>query len=71
MNRKYPQEHERDDGWTDWLHPLPGYRMACCDCGLVHEMEFRIDDLGRVNFRAKRHNRATGQVRRAMNRRGQ
>jgi hypothetical protein len=24
------------DGWTDWVHPLPNYRMQCCDCGLVH-----------------------------------
>lgn len=23
-------------------HPLPGYRMQCCDCGLVHVMEFEI-----------------------------
>lgn len=33
---------EREDGWTDWVHPLPGYRMQCCDCGLVHDMEFAI-----------------------------
>jgi hypothetical protein len=31
-----------DDGWSDWVHPLPGYRMQCCDCGLVHDMEFAI-----------------------------
>lgn len=30
-----------EDGWSDWIHPLPGYRMGCCDCGLVHDMEFR------------------------------
>lgn len=34
--------HENDDGWSDWVHPLPGYRMKCCDCGLVHNMEFAI-----------------------------
>jgi hypothetical protein len=33
---------EGADGWSDWIHPLPGYRMKCCDCGLVHEMEFEI-----------------------------
>jgi hypothetical protein len=32
------------DGWTDWVHPLPNYRMQCCDCGLIHEMEFVIAD---------------------------
>lgn len=31
-----------EDGWCEWVHPLPGYLMACCDCGLVHEMEFAI-----------------------------
>lgn len=30
------------DGWSDWCHPLPGYRLQCCDCGLIHEMEFAI-----------------------------
>lgn len=29
-------------GWSDWQQPImKGYRMQCCDCGLVHEMEFR------------------------------
>ncbi len=53
-----------DDGWSDWIHPLPGYKMACCDCGLVHNMEFRTDDIGQINFRAARNQRSTGQMRR-------
>lgn len=29
-------------GWTPWVQPvMKGYLMQCCDCGLVHEMEFR------------------------------
>lgn len=31
-----------DDGWSEWIHPLPGYLMQCCDCGLIHEMEYAI-----------------------------
>lgn len=32
---------ERDDGWCDWVTPImDGYRMSCCDCGLVHDMQF-------------------------------
>lgn len=31
-----------DDGWSEWIHPLPGYLMKCCDCGLVHEMQVAI-----------------------------
>lgn len=37
--------------------------MACCDCGLVHDMDFRIVE-GKIQFRARRNNRATGQLRR-------
>jgi len=34
---------EREDGWCDWVAPvMNGYRMACCDCGLVHEMQFGV-----------------------------
>lgn len=31
-----------EDGWSEWIHPLPGYLLQCCDCGLVHDMEFAI-----------------------------
>jgi hypothetical protein len=31
-----------EDGWSEWIHPLPGYLMQCCDCGLVHELEVAI-----------------------------
>jgi len=34
------------EGWSEWIHPLPGYLMQCCDCGLVHEMQVAIS--GRV-----------------------
>jgi hypothetical protein len=37
-----PVEHENEDGWSDWIHPAPGYRMQCCDCGLIHRMDFEI-----------------------------
>ena len=55
---------ENEDGWSEWIHPLGGYRMSCCDCGLVHSLEFRLDDDNKLNFRASRNNRATGQTRR-------
>lgn len=55
------------DGWSDWVQPIEsGYRMACCDCGLVHEMEFRVDEENRAQFRARRHIRSTAAVRREM-----
>jgi hypothetical protein len=55
---------EQDDGWTVWIQPLmKGYRMACCDCGLVHELVFRVVK-GKVQFAARRHIRATAAKRR-------
>lgn len=30
------------DGWCEWTRPAPGYQMQCCDCGLVHEVQFSI-----------------------------
>ena len=38
----YKQHRAGDGGWSKWVSPKPGspYKMACCDCGLVHELEF-------------------------------
>ena len=62
-----------EEGWTEWVRPFghglkeqKGYKMSCCDCGLVHEMEFETDEDNFVIFRARRHERSTGQVRRHM-----
>ena len=69
--------------YSDWIQPaMESYKMGCCDCGLVHDLEFRVvevtKDLGDgykevietdnqnlvVQFRTKRNNRSTGQLRR-------
>ena len=61
---RHRREIEGDDGWSRWIQPIEtGYRMSCCDCGLVHAMEFRIEG-DRVQFRARRHDRSTAAVRR-------
>ena len=53
-----------EDGWSRWVQPVEeGYKMACCDCGLVHTMDFRVED-GRAQFRARRNNRSTALMRR-------
>ena len=37
-----PQE-ATEDGWCDWVCPKPqGYLMQCCDCELIHEVDFRV-----------------------------
>ena len=57
------ERYERPES-DEWVQPVPeGYKMACCDCGLVHQMDFRVAD-GRVQFRVRRDNRATAMKRR-------
>lgn len=61
------------DGYSRWVKPKKrGYRMACCDCGLVHEMQFKYERLGGrgvfIFFRARRHERATAAMRRGKKR---
>jgi len=48
----------------EWQQPIrKGYRMACCDCGLVHTMNFRVVN-GRAQFCIFRDNRKTAAMRR-------
>jgi hypothetical protein len=51
----------------EWVQPVRnGYKMACCDCGLVHNMDFRVKE-GRAQFRVFRNNRSTALMRRHRN----
>ncbi len=37
---------EKETGWSDDQFPIMrGYKMACCDCGLVHDMEFDVFEI--------------------------
>lgn len=60
----YEQIYAGKGGWSKWIFPnRKRYRTACCDCGLVHEYQYRL--VGRhIEFRARRHNRATAGRRR-------
>ena len=61
---KYEKPPVQGNGWTDWVQPIrKGYKLCCCDCGLVHNMDFRVKN-GRVQFRVSRNNRSTALVRR-------
>jgi hypothetical protein len=52
----------------EWVRPIKtGYKLACCDCGLVHRMDFKTVKWGRgikVMFRVWRDERATAAMRR-------
>jgi hypothetical protein len=57
----------------EWMQPIrSGYRLACCDCGLVHLWDFRIVDAGRfhrrIQFRVFLANRSTAMKRRKPHR---
>jgi len=50
---------------NQWVYPkMDGYRMMCCDCGLVHEIDFEVVDAEYVRLRARRNNRSTANARR-------
>jgi len=41
------------------------YKMACCDCGLVHRLRFKVlSNSQEIVMQAWRDNRATAQLRR-------
>lgn len=73
MGKRYERYSAYKDGWSCWVYPIHGvgkrnYRLACCDCSLVHEIQFRVvkEDSGRISvkFRVSRNNRATAAKRR-------
>lgn len=52
----------------EWIRPIrKGYKMRCCDCGLVHRLDFKVrrTPAGRsvIMFRAYRDERATAAIR--------
>jgi len=48
----------------EWVQPIRrGYKMRCCDCGLVHKFDFRIHK-GHIQFRVFRDERSTAASRR-------
>jgi hypothetical protein len=72
---KYPQLVEQGPGnWTRWVTPKTKYRLACCHCGLVHDMQFMVllkggkkldRRKGQIKFRVRQNARATSAVRRS------
>lgn len=46
---KFKKHEAGEGGWSEWVSPSrkQPYKFACCDCGLVHEMEFEAVELER------------------------
>jgi len=62
MSARYTQ---RQDGEGFDVPSGEVHRIACCDCGLVHDFVFVSQDGKRIGVAAKRNNRATAARRRA------
>lgn len=66
---RYRQEFAEKGRWSRWVQPKrKSYKLACCDCGLVHDMEFRLmpslNGGKHIHFRVARNNRSTALIRR-------
>jgi hypothetical protein len=45
--------HQVRDG--EWVAPIMrGYKMQCCQCGLIHLMDFRVDPVRGLEIRGFR-----------------
>ena len=63
MGDRYHQIYDGD--WHEMYKR--GQKMACCHCGLVHVMDFKVEKKGRINavfVRVKQDRRATAAIRR-------
>jgi hypothetical protein len=51
----------------EWITvPKRGFKEQCCDCGLVHRLNFRTNAKGQLEIQTFRDERATSAVRRAF-----
>lgn len=56
---------QREDGEGFEIPNGEIFKLACCDCGLVHNVVVAIDG-DKLGLAAERNNRSTGQRRRHM-----
>lgn len=67
--RPKPAPYRKLEDGEPYLQPKTD-RVACCDCGLVHDVTWRMTPKG-LEMKHYRNARATAQVRRGMVRRGE
>ena len=40
---KFNKIEVNEGEWCGWHSPvMDGFKLACCDCGLAHDMEFQV-----------------------------
>ena len=60
---EYDNLIEDEKGWSKWFEPSPErWLLACCDCGLVHDVQFRVTE-GKLSLRFSRNKRSTAMKR--------
>ncbi len=63
VGQKYPVVNQGEAMDINWRER--DFKIACCDCGLVHLYRFSVVDR-LLRIRGWRDNRATGQMRRRI-----
>ena len=54
-------------GNGEWITvPRRGFKEQCCDCGLVHKLNFKVNAKGQIEIQTTRDERATSAVRRTF-----
>jgi hypothetical protein len=61
MTKRSDYYHVTDGEWIQV--PKRGYKEQCCDCGLTHKMNFKVDDKGQIHIQTFRDGRATNGAR--------
>jgi hypothetical protein len=61
MARKSAYYHVTDGEWIKV--PKRNYKEQCCDCGLIHRMNFKTDEKGHIYIQTFRDSRATNGAR--------
>ena len=56
--RKAEPTQIHDGLWYAVAHGEPPYTEECCDCGLVHIQEWKVEN-ARIYFRYRRNEKAT------------
>ena len=51
------EKKEEDGYWSEWVSPKADYKLRCCDCSLVHNIQFKVvkvkEKLGNDEFIAR------------------
>ena len=70
MSKRTKRYDEVKNG--EWMELGSKWRLACCECGLTHDLEFRVSDepsdesKASLQVRVSRNERATSAIRRGM-----